>query len=187
MGALCTLLAALVTVEQQSGRAATMGLLLTYALQVCAWLCAARYVLSAIDACCCARSLMWCCVLCQLLKSVVCVRPSSCTIVVAFATERLAVVFTNSMFAKTLVACLHLWPFCMSCVHCSNCVRRFLTQATQYLLPALFVHPDHRCHEYDAARGQYGGADVQRCGACAGASICLMHSSSCVPPLMLTY
>lgn len=34
MGALCTLLAALVTVEQQSGRAATMGLLLTYALQV---------------------------------------------------------------------------------------------------------------------------------------------------------
>lgn len=36
MGALCTLLAALVTVEQQSGSAATMGLLLTYALQVCA-------------------------------------------------------------------------------------------------------------------------------------------------------
>lgn len=35
LGALCTLLAALVTVEQQSGRAATMGLLLTYALQVC--------------------------------------------------------------------------------------------------------------------------------------------------------
>jgi hypothetical protein len=34
MGALCTLLAALVTVEQQSGSAATMGLLLTYALQV---------------------------------------------------------------------------------------------------------------------------------------------------------
>jgi hypothetical protein len=41
MGALCTLLAALVTVEQQSGRAATMGLLLTYALQVRAllWIC----------------------------------------------------------------------------------------------------------------------------------------------------
>ncbi|KAF6252401.1 P-loop containing nucleoside triphosphate hydrolase protein [Scenedesmus sp. NREL 46B-D3] len=36
MGALCTLLAALVTVEQQSGRAATMGLLLTYALQITA-------------------------------------------------------------------------------------------------------------------------------------------------------
>ncbi|WIA43760.1 hypothetical protein OEZ86_010184 [Tetradesmus obliquus] len=36
MGALCTLLAALVTVEQQSGSAATMGLLLTYALQITA-------------------------------------------------------------------------------------------------------------------------------------------------------
>ncbi len=34
LGALCTLLAALVTVEQQAGSAATMGLLLTYALQV---------------------------------------------------------------------------------------------------------------------------------------------------------
>lgn len=34
-GAICTLMAALVTVEQQSGNAATMGLLLSYALQVC--------------------------------------------------------------------------------------------------------------------------------------------------------
>lgn len=33
-GALCTLMAALVTVEQQAGSAATMGLLLSYALQV---------------------------------------------------------------------------------------------------------------------------------------------------------
>jgi hypothetical protein len=33
-GAVCTLMAALVTVEQQSGNAATMGLLLSYALQV---------------------------------------------------------------------------------------------------------------------------------------------------------
>jgi hypothetical protein len=33
-GALCTLMAALVTVEQQSGNAALMGLLLSYALQV---------------------------------------------------------------------------------------------------------------------------------------------------------
>jgi hypothetical protein len=34
LGALCTLLAALVTLEQQGGSAAATGLLLTYALQV---------------------------------------------------------------------------------------------------------------------------------------------------------
>jgi hypothetical protein len=65
MGALCTLLAALVTVEQQSGRAATMGLLLTYALQVCVLLCVAGFVLSAMLVVVHAIFTR-CCVLCQL-------------------------------------------------------------------------------------------------------------------------
>jgi hypothetical protein len=53
MGALCTLLAALVTVEQQSGRAATMGLLLTYALQVCVGVCVHAYACACVRLCAC--------------------------------------------------------------------------------------------------------------------------------------
>lgn len=56
LGAFATLLAALVAVEQQGGSAAAMGLLLTFALQVCARLrwCAHWCVARAARVVCCA-------------------------------------------------------------------------------------------------------------------------------------